>query len=45
MWDIAGSGHVDAQETAIQALVRDGHEELGIHIKPAGVRFAHLTDT
>ena len=43
MWDIAGSGHVDAQETAIQALVREAQEELGIHIKPTGVRFAHLS--
>ena len=43
MWDVAGSGHVDAHETAIQALVREGLEELDIRIDPAGVRFAHLS--
>lgn len=43
MWDVAGSGHVDDHETAIQALVREGQEELGICIDPRGTRFAHLS--
>lgn len=43
MWDVAGSGHVDEHETAVQALVREGREELGIHIDPADVQFAHLS--
>ena len=43
MWDVAGSGHVDEHETAIQALVREGKEELGIHIELADVQFAHLS--
>ena len=43
MWDIAGSGHVDAGETATQALIRESMEELGVELRPEDVSFAHLS--
>lgn len=41
-WDIAGSGHVDEDETARQALVRECREELGIRVRPEDAEFAHV---
>ena len=41
-WDTAGSGHVDCGESAVQALIRECREELGIVVDPADVVFAHL---
>ena len=41
-WDIAGSGHVDAGETARQALVRESREELLLSAEPEDAVFAHL---
>ena len=35
-WDFAGSGHVDENETARQAVARECQEELGITVEPAG---------
>ena len=43
LWDIAGSGHVDAGETATQALIREAMEELGVVLRPEDVSFAHLS--
>jgi ADP-ribose pyrophosphatase len=43
MWDFAGSGHVDEGETAIQAVIRESKEEMGITIASNNVKFAHLT--
>ncbi|MGN0185538.1 MAG: NUDIX domain-containing protein [Aristaeellaceae bacterium] len=43
LWDIAGSGHVDAGETAMQALIREAMEELGVVLHPEDVAFAHLS--
>lgn len=34
-WDFAGSGHVDENETARQAVARECLEELGITVNPA----------
>ena len=34
-WDFAGSGHVDENETARQAVTRECLEELGITVDPA----------
>ena len=34
-WDFAGSGHVDENETARQAVARECQEELGITVEPA----------
>lgn len=41
-WDLAGSGHVDAGETARQALVRESREELLLSAEPEDAVFAHL---
>lgn len=41
-WDFAGSGHVDADETTMQALIRECKEEIGITVAPKDLRFAHL---
>ena len=41
-WDIAGSGHVDEDETARQALARECTEELGIRVHPEDAKFAHV---
>lgn len=43
MWDFAGSGHVDENETATQAVVRECKEEIGITVKSGDVAFAHLS--
>lgn len=42
-WDFAGSGHVDEGETAIQAVIRESKEELGIDIVSQDVEFAYLS--
>ena len=41
-WDFAGSGHVDENETARQAVARECLEELGITVDPADAEFVHL---
>ena len=41
-WDFAGSGHVDENETARQAVARECREELGICVDPADAEFVHL---
>ena len=41
-WDFAGSGHVDENETARQAVTRECLEELGITVDPADAEFVHL---
>ena len=41
-WDFAGSGHVDENETARQAVARECLEELGITVNPADAEFVHL---
>jgi 8-oxo-dGTP diphosphatase len=43
MWDFAGSGHVDENETARQAVVRECGEEIGIAVKVEDVSFAHVS--
>lgn len=43
MWDFAGSGHVEENETAMQAAARECKEELGITVKQSDIRFAHLS--
>ena len=42
-WDIAGSGHVDENETAKIAVLRECKEELGIDVKIDDLSFAHLS--
>ena len=42
-WDIAGSGHVDRNETALAAVIRECKEELGINIKIDDLTFVHLS--
>ena len=43
LWDFAGSGHVDENESAMQAVVRECREELGITVELKDIRFVHLS--
>ncbi|WP_433678967.1 NUDIX hydrolase [Nocardia sp. CA-119907] len=36
------SGHLEADESVIAALIREAEEEIGINIKPEEVQFAHI---
>jgi isopentenyl-diphosphate delta-isomerase type 1 len=38
MWDISVAGHVSAGETAIAAVLREAHEELGITVAPEALQ-------
>jgi 8-oxo-dGTP pyrophosphatase MutT (NUDIX family) len=42
-WDTAASGHVDANEAAKQATVRECKEEINIDVNVDDLVFAHLT--
>jgi len=42
-WDIAGAGHVDKNETAQTALIRECKEEIGIDVKMDNISFVHLS--
>ena len=42
-WDFAGSGHVEAGETASQAVCRECAEEIGVAVRPENTRFLHVT--
>jgi len=42
-WDTAASGHVEADETAKEAVVRECQEEVGIRVEISDLDFAHLT--
>lgn len=42
-WDFAGSGHVDENESAKQAVARECQEELGIIVEQENIHFAHLS--
>lgn len=41
-WDFGGSGHIEDDETAAQAVCRECSEELGLVIRPEDVRHAHI---
>lgn len=43
MWDFAGSGHVDEDESAVQATIRECKEEIGIDVDEKDVAFFHLS--
>ncbi|WP_063065721.1 NUDIX hydrolase [Nocardia violaceofusca] len=36
------SGHLEADESVIEALIREAEEEIGVIIKPEDVHFAHI---
>lgn len=36
------SGHVDGNEPALQAAIREAHEEVGVTIRPEQLLFSHL---
>ncbi|MGT2756887.1 NUDIX domain-containing protein [Streptococcus ovuberis] len=40
-WDLAGTGHLDAGETAREAVIRECLEELGIDITPEALQLVH----
>jgi len=42
-WDLAASGHVEENETAQSALIRECKEEIGIAVKVEDITFAHLS--
>ena len=42
-WDIAASGHVDKDETAKAAVIRECKEEIGINVKMEDLTFVHLS--
>lgn len=42
-WDFAGSGHVEAGETASQALCRELFEETGLMARPEDAVFLHVS--
>ena len=39
-WDIAGSGHIEENETAVDAVIRESREEIGITVHRDKVKFA-----
>lgn len=41
-WWVLPGGHIEASETATEAVVREAKEELGIDVKPKDVSFAHV---
>lgn len=41
-WDLAGTGHIEAGETASKALIRECREELGIQVDRDGLTLVHL---
>ena len=43
MWDFAGSGHVEENESAKQAVIRECREEIGIVVNIENIKFAHLS--
>ncbi|TCJ35205.1 NUDIX domain-containing protein [Parafrankia sp. BMG5.11] len=36
------SGHLEADESVVAALIREAKEEIGVTIKPEAVEFAHI---
>ncbi|MFB8278505.1 NUDIX hydrolase [Nocardia colli] len=36
------SGHLEAGESVVDALIREAHEEVGVTIEPEAVRFTHV---
>lgn len=39
LWDVSAAGHLSAGESAIDAAVRETHEELGLAITPGELQF------
>lgn len=39
LWDISFSGHIQAGETSVEAAIREGYEEIGIHIEPQRLQY------
>ena len=41
-WWVLPAGHIEADETATQTVIREVKEELGIEVDPTDVSFAHV---
>jgi isopentenyl-diphosphate Delta-isomerase len=39
LWDVSAAGHLSAGESAVEAAVRETHEELGLKVAPDELRF------
>lgn len=39
LWDVSAAGHLSAGESAVESIIREAREELGLPIAPAALRY------